>query len=110
TSRPVGFPHSEISGSKIICISPELIAAYHVLHQRRPPRHPPYALCSLAISFDPQMIRLIRYELTTLTTQFTIEVLDVFTYPFFITDYIYFSRNRQQLNGLWSSLTRVTGQ
>ena len=53
TSRPGGFPHSEISGSKAVCASPKLIAAYHVLHQRRPPRHPPYALCSLAISFNP---------------------------------------------------------
>ena len=28
-----GLPHSEIYGSKIICISPQLIAAYHVLHR-----------------------------------------------------------------------------
>ena len=26
-----GFPHSEISGSRVICTSPELIAACHVL-------------------------------------------------------------------------------
>ena len=30
---PVGLPHSEISGSKVICTFPELIAAYHVLHR-----------------------------------------------------------------------------
>ena len=53
TSRPRGFPHSEICGSKAVCASPQLIAAYHVLHQRRPPRHPLYALCSLAILLDP---------------------------------------------------------
>ena len=40
----VGFTYSEIFGSKIICISPKLIAAYHVLHRRRMPRHPPCAL------------------------------------------------------------------
>src|SRR5437773_5209815 len=51
-----GLPHSEISGSKPVCGSPELIAAYHVLHQRRPPRHPPYALCSLAILLDPSNV------------------------------------------------------
>jgi hypothetical protein len=26
-----GLPHSETSGSKVICTSPKLIAAYHVL-------------------------------------------------------------------------------
>ena len=30
--------------SKIICIYPRLIAAYHVLHRLREPRHPPCAL------------------------------------------------------------------
>ena len=36
--------HSEIPGSKVICTYPGLIAAYHVLHRLREPRHPPYAL------------------------------------------------------------------
>ena len=36
--------HSEIPGSKVICTYPRLIAAYHVLHRLREPRHPPYAL------------------------------------------------------------------
>ena len=40
----VGFTYSEIIGSKIICISPKLIAAYHVLHRLQEPRHPPCAL------------------------------------------------------------------
>ena len=39
-----GLSHSEILGSKIICIYPKLIAAYHVLHRLREPRHPPCAL------------------------------------------------------------------
>ena len=42
-----GFPHSEISGSKCICHSPKLNAAYHVLHRLSIPRHSPYALISL---------------------------------------------------------------
>ena len=42
-----GFPHSEISGSKDICSSPKLIAAYHVFHRLLVPRHPPYALTCL---------------------------------------------------------------
>ncbi len=31
--QPDGLPHSEIRGSKAICASPRLIAAYHVLHR-----------------------------------------------------------------------------
>ena len=45
-----GFPHSEISGSKDICSSPKLIAAYHVFHRLLVPRHPPYALTCLTIT------------------------------------------------------------
>ena len=41
------FPHSEISGSKCICHSPKLFAAYHVFHRLLVPRHPPCALYSL---------------------------------------------------------------
>ena len=42
-----GFPHSEISGSKRVCRSPKLIAAYHVLHRLLMPRHPSCALMQL---------------------------------------------------------------
>ena len=42
-----GFPHSEISGSKDICSSPKLFAAYHVFHRLSVPRHPPCALLRL---------------------------------------------------------------
>ncbi len=44
---PVGFPHSDIPGSKSVCDSPRLIAAYHVLRRLLVPRHPPCALSSL---------------------------------------------------------------
>jgi hypothetical protein len=47
----IGFPHSEIPGSKPACGSPRLIAACHVLHRHRLPRHPPCALSSLTIKF-----------------------------------------------------------
>ena len=46
---PVGFPHSDIPGSKGVSPSPRLIAGSHVLHRRLAPRHPPYALSSLTI-------------------------------------------------------------
>ena len=48
--QPAGLPHSEIRGSKIICIYPQLIAAYHVLHRLREPRHPPSALAYFLLS------------------------------------------------------------
>ena len=44
-----GFPHSDICGSRIICISPQLFAAYHVFLRLLVPRHPPCALISLTI-------------------------------------------------------------
>ena len=44
------FPHSEISGSMLICSSPKLIAAYHVFHRLPVPRHSPCALVRLTIS------------------------------------------------------------
>ena len=46
-----GFPHSDICGSKDICSSPQLFAAYHVFHRLLVPRHPPYALISIT-NFD----------------------------------------------------------
>src|SRR5438445_10731340 len=43
----MGLPHSEILGSQLVCSSPRLIAAYHVLHRLPVPRHPPCALTRL---------------------------------------------------------------
>ena len=42
-----GFPHSDISGSMLICSSPKLFAACHVLHRLLMPRHSPCALLRL---------------------------------------------------------------
>ncbi len=44
---PAGFPHSDIPGSKPVCGSPRLIAAYYVLPRLPAPRHPPCTLSSL---------------------------------------------------------------
>ena len=46
--QPAGLPHSEISGSKVVCTSPELIAAYHVFLRLPEPRHPP--MCPFLLS------------------------------------------------------------
>ena len=42
-----GFPHSEISGSKLAYSSPEHIGVRSVLLRLLVPRHPPCALCNL---------------------------------------------------------------
>ena len=41
------LPHSDISGSSLICSSPKLFAACRVLHRLLMPRHSPCALFSL---------------------------------------------------------------
>ena len=45
-----GFPHSDICGSMLICSSPQLFAAYHVLLRLLMPRHSPCALIRLTSS------------------------------------------------------------
>ena len=46
-SSPAWFPNSDICGSKLICSSPQLFAACHVLLRLLMPSHSPYALYSL---------------------------------------------------------------
>ena len=46
-AKCAGVPHSEICGSKIALISPQLIAECYVLHRLLMPRHPPNALIIL---------------------------------------------------------------
>ena len=42
--QTAGLSHSDTAGSRDICSSPALFAAYRVLHRLREPRHPPCAL------------------------------------------------------------------
>jgi len=44
-----GLPHSDIDGSRVVCTSPSLFAAYRVLRRLREPRHPPCALGLLPV-------------------------------------------------------------
>ena len=54
--------HSEICGSKVICTYPQLIAAYHVLHRLREPRHPPCALTYfLSLTVSIKIDTLVKY-------------------------------------------------
>ena len=43
----IGLPHSAIQGSRDMCSSPWLFAAYHGLLRLVAPRHPPYTYYSL---------------------------------------------------------------
>ena len=52
----IRLPHSEITGSKPVCGSPMLIAAYHVLHRLLAPRHPLYALNNLIPFFLKSLV------------------------------------------------------
>ena len=47
--QPAGLPHSDIRGLMVVCTSPQLFAAYHVLRSLWEPRHPPYALISFLL-------------------------------------------------------------
>ena len=51
--QPIRLPHSEIHGSNLVCKSPRLIAAYHVLRRLQEPRHPPYALSYFLNPYTP---------------------------------------------------------
>ena len=61
-----GFPHSDISGSQLMCSSPKLFAACHVLHRLLMPRHSPCALFSLTYSW----FSLLTWELCSLEIVF----------------------------------------
>ena len=58
--RSAGLPHSAIQGSKRVCRSPWLIAAYRGLHRLRVPRHPPHAFSRLTTKSAKQTNALIR--------------------------------------------------
>ncbi len=65
-----GFPHSDICGSKLICSSPQLIAACHVLRRLPMPRHSLCALFSLNFSdnisrYCPRFLVIDSFELVT---------------------------------------------
>lgn len=53
-----GLPHSDTCGSIVVCTSPQIFAAYHVLRRLREPRHPPCALIRFLF------FSLVKYTLT----------------------------------------------
>ena len=50
-----GFPHSDIRGSRDMCSSPRLFAAYHVFLRLSVPRHPSCALLSFTYYHQSQI-------------------------------------------------------
>ncbi len=58
-----GFPHSDICGSRLMCSSPQLFAAYHVLLRLLMPRHPPYALISLIFYIKFSILKMLSRSL-----------------------------------------------
>ena len=69
-----GFPHSDICGSRDMCSSPQLFAAYHVFHRLLVPRHPPCAL--IGLTFCPGSgFLLCPSHMYSVTYVFTVSVL-----------------------------------
>ena len=65
------FPHSEICGSRLICSSPQLIAACHVLLRLLMPRHSLYALLSLnSLVYDLSYLSVLSYRLNCCVSRF----------------------------------------
>ena len=75
-----GLLHSDVCGSPIICISPQLFAACHVLRRLPVPRHPPYALIHL--TFKCVALPLLINFSKLLFSGFSVEIV----YPCFSLD------------------------
>ena len=57
-----GCPIRKSADIMLVCSSPQLIAAYHVLHRLSEPRHPPYALkCFKRVITITRILQLIYY-------------------------------------------------
>ena len=64
-----GLSHSEIRASKVICTYTRLIAAYHVLHRLREPRHPPCALSYFLAGMAPLLQHHAEYTFVCTSTR-----------------------------------------
>ena len=79
-----GFPHSDISGSKRVCRSPKLFAAYRVLHHLMTPRHPSTALAGLITVSDsrrsihlPEDFHILDFQRTKFVVGTTLDLFPV---------------------------------
>ena len=73
-----GFPHSDIRGSRSICLSPRLFAAYHVLLRLREPQASPMRPSSFSFYFRLCARRSLRFDLRSLLLLLTQSVARLF--------------------------------
>ena len=90
-----GLLHSDTCGSKSACDSPQLFAAYRVLHRPLMPRHSPCALCSLTIFWNYAFsnLRSVLFPLSRIDNLFEIVVFLPKTFVLRIKtfEFLYFS-------------------
>ncbi len=78
-----GFPHSDIRGSRDMCSSPRLFAAYHVFLRLLVPRHPSCALLRFTFQAYPSSIALDSGSVVLCFGSYFFKFLDVLTLIFF---------------------------
>ena len=98
-SSSAWFPNSEICGSKLICSSPQLIAACHVLRRLLMPRHSPYAL--LRLNFLCSILLEFAYNLFTMKKHFSHFLFLGFAYLSICGQIVVFHDFRKDLD-FWS--------
>ena len=101
-----GFPHSEIHGSRDICSSPWLIAAYHVFRRLSVPRHPPCALISfvwvLRVFLISNSLRLL--VVSPLNDTLGVKAFTgwiIITHTFFNSRWLYFNLKYQKIKSFF---------
>ena len=77
---PDGLPHSDISGSMLVCSSPKLFAAYHVLRRLLTPRHPSCALSSLTTK--KQLKKIVQLSLNISCLHYVLFIIHFFLQNF----------------------------
>jgi hypothetical protein len=91
-----GCPIRRFRDVLLVCSSPGLIAAYHVLHRLSEPRHPPYALMcfkKFEIVFVTRPAKISRPPKTNLMMQKNYHVIDTLVLQTILSDVIWLSTN-----------------
>ena len=70
-----GFPIRKSADIMLICSSPRLIAACHVLHRLLMPRHSPYALVRLNFLYNVSHYTMVLFELSEFLLNFTFRII-----------------------------------
>ena len=77
TLPATGFPIQKSPDQSLFSSSPKLIAAFHVFHRLLTPRHPPFALNSLATKYLTQILRthFFKFDIQIVKEQKTIDAV-----------------------------------